>query len=748
MSLRTFTRRAFLVGSAVIAGGVAFGVYVARRDPENPLTHDLPKGAATFNPWVLIDAQKVTLIAPHADKGQGVMSVQAALLAEEMDLDWGGFEVSFGTPAKAYWNTALGDDSVPFRPNDDSTLANMARGGADIAFKLLGMQATGGSTTVPDSFDKLREAGAMARETLKAAAARRTGAAVADLRTEGGAVLLPDGTRIPYTDLAAEAAVIDPVPAPTLRDPTEWRLLGQPMQRLDIVAKSTGTARYGIDLAAEGMVHAAVRLSPHRGAVLSYDDSAARALPYVRQVLQIPGGLAVIADNSWHAMQGADALDIDWAPATYPPEQAEHWQRLSDSFTEDALDRTWRDDGDVQAALPPEAPPAEVLAAEYRSPYVAHAPLEPLSAIVQVDDAGVEIWSGHQMPREAQKAAARVTGFELEQVRFHNHLIGGSFGHRLEPDFITHATAIANQLRGTPVKLIYRREEDFATDFPRHIAMGRGRGAVRDGQVVAVDLQIAAPSVTRSQMGRLGFPAAGPDNQIPAGAWNAPYAIPDFRVRAYAVEGLAPVSSWRAVGANGGGFILEGFLDELIHLAGADPLAERIRLAADPVTRGVLEAVGKMSGWGNALPKGRGRGVAMVESFGVPVAEVVEVTATDGGIRLDKVFVACDVGPVLDPVNFQNLVQGGVVFGLGAAMNCEITYAGGAAEQSNFDTHEGMRLYQCPDIHVQSLGQASKIRGIGEPPVPPTAPALANAIFAATGQRLRELPLYHQVDFV
>ena len=302
--------------------------------------------------------------------------------------------------------------------------------------------------------------------------------------------------------------------------------------------------------------------------------------------------------------------------------------------------------------------------------------------------------------------------------------------------------------RGTPVKLIYRREEDFATDFPRHIAMGRGRGAVRDGQVVAVDLQIAAPSVTRSQMGRLGFPAAGPDNQIPAGAWNAPYAIPDFRVRAYAVEGLDPVSSWRAVGANGGGFILEGFLDELIHLAGADPLAERIRLAAVPVTRGVLEAVGKMSGWGNALPKGRGRGVAMVESFGGPVAEVVEVTATDGGIRLDKVFVACDVGPVLDPVNFQNLVQGGVVFGLGAAMNCEITYAGGAAEQSNFDTHEGMRLYQCPDIHVQSLGQASKIRGIGEPPVPPTAPALANAIFAATGQRLRELPLYHQVDFV
>ncbi|NHF72760.1 xanthine dehydrogenase family protein molybdopterin-binding subunit [Paracoccus xiamenensis] len=746
MSLRKFTRRAFMVGSAVIAGGVAFGVYAARRDPDNPLESDLPEGGVTFNPWVLIDAQKVTLIVPHADKGQGVMSVQSALLAEEMDLDWGGFEVSFGTPAKAYWNTALGDDSVPFRASDDSTLAELARGGADIAFKLLGMQVTGGSTTVPDSFVKLREAGAMARETLKAAAALRSGVAVADLRSEGGAVILPDGSRIAYTALAAEAAAIDPVAAPALRPPAEWRLLGKPMQRLDMVAKSTGTARYGIDLAIEGMVHAAIRLSPHRGAVQSFDDSAARALPYVRDVLQIPGGLAVIADNSWHAMQGAEALDIDWAPAAYPPEQAEHWQRLSDSFTEDALDRTWRDDGDVQAALP-----ADALSAEYRSPYVAHAALEPLSAIVRVDDTGVEIWSGHQMPREVQKAAARVTGIELDRVRFHNHLIGGSFGHRLEPDFIAHASAIANQLRGTPVKMTFRREEDFATDFPRHIAMGRGRGAMQGGQVVALDLQIAAPSVTRSQMERLGIPGLGPDIQIPAGAWNAPYAIPDFRVRAYAVEGLAPVSSWRAVGANGAGFILEGFLDELILHAGADPLGERIPLASDPVARGVLEAVGEMSGWGTALPegrgRGRGRGVAMVQSFCVPVAEVVEVTATDSGIRIDKVFVACDVGPVLDPVNFENLVQGGVVFGLGAAMNCEITYAGGAAEQTNFDSHEGMRLYQCPDIQVRSLGQAAKIRGIGEPPVPPTAPALANAIFAATGQRIRELPLHNHIDF-
>lgn len=323
--MRRFTRRALLVGAATIAGGVAFGVYAARRDPENPLTDGLAPDAATFNPWVLIDANKITLIVPHADKGQGVMSMQAALLAEEMDLNWNEFEVSFGTPAKAYWNTALGDDMVPFRPNDDAWLAETLRSGADFAVKLLGMQVTGGSTAVRDSFVKLRQAGAMARETLKAAAALRTGTPAADLRTEGGAVVLPDGTRIAYTALASEAAGIDPVAAPALRPPEEWRLLGKPMQRLDTVAKSTGTARYSIDLTMDGMVHAAVRLSPYRSAVTGFDATATLAMRGVRHVLEIPGGLAVIADNSWHAMQGADALDVQWGPATYPAEQGEHW---------------------------------------------------------------------------------------------------------------------------------------------------------------------------------------------------------------------------------------------------------------------------------------------------------------------------------------------------------------------------------------------------------------------------------------
>lgn len=326
--------------------------------------------------------------------------------------------------------------------------------------------------------------------------------------------------------------------------------------------------------------------------------------------------------------------------------------------------------------------------------------------------------------------------------------MGGSFGHRLEYDFVKQATEIANQMRGVPVKLTYSREEDFAHDFPRHISVGRGRGSVKDGKVVAVDLEIAAPSVIGSQMGRADFPMPGPDSQIAAGAWNNPYAIPNFRVRAYRAPELAPTSSWRSVGAPGAGFIFDSFLDELIYAAGADPMEERLRLIDHDPSRKVLEAVAEMSSWGGTLGKEKGRGVAFVESFGVPTAEVIEVKATDAGIKIDKVWVACDVGTIVDPVNFENLVQGGVVFGLGHAINCEITYSDGMAEQSNYHAHEGMRLQQCPEIFVRGLENGKKIRGIGEPPVPPAAPALANAIFAATGQRLREMPFINSIDFV
>ncbi len=743
--MRTIARRTFLVGSVAIVGGVAFGTYLMQRRLPNPLENDLAKGEATFNPWVLIDSEKVTLITTHGDKGQGVMSAQAALIAEELDIEFGQFETSFGRPSPAYWNHAFADEGVPFKATDDGIVAESMRSFVRGITKIIAMQGTGGSTSMPDSFVKLREAGAVARETLKMAASQKSGVPVAELGTAKGAVQLPDGSELKYTELAEIAAGIDPVRKVTLRDPSEWRLIGKPMQRLDIIGKSTGTLDYGIDVSVEGMVHAAVRVNPRQGGSMTgFEATEAKSMRGVKDVVDITGGIAVIADNSWRAMKAANAVDITWGDAPYPPEQAAHWTALADSFGEDQLDSMWRDDGDVDTALDA----AEVVTAEYRSPYVAHAPLEPLNAIVRVTDDQVEVWTGHQVPIMLTQVVAGVTGHEPEQVTFHNQFMGGSFGHRLEFEHLKQAVEIADKMRGTPVKLTYSREEDFAHDFPRHIAMGRCRGKVEDGGITAIDVQIAAPSVITSQMGRVGFSIPGPDAQIAAGAWNNPYKIENYRMCAFRAPELAPVSSWRSVGAPGAGFIFDTFVDELCHAAGADPMAERLRLIDHDPSRKVLEAVAEMSDWGSDLGEGRGRGVAFVESFGVPTAEVIEVSNTDRGIKIDRVFVACDVGTIVDPINFENLVQGGVVYGLGHAINCEITYRDGMAEQTNYHAHEAMRMYQCPEIFVRGLENGSKIRGIGEPPVPPAGPALGNAIFAATGQHIREMPFIKSIDFV
>jgi len=304
------------------------------------------------------------------------------------------------------------------------------------------------------------------------------------------------------------------------------------------------------------------------------------------------------------------------------------------------------------------------------------------------------------------------------------------------------------QMRGVPVKLTYSRETDMAHDYTRQIAAAKMRGTVKDGRVQAYDLSIAMPSVIVSQMGRQGLGVLGPDSQIVAGAFEQPFAIPHHRVTGYRADPLAPVSSWRSVGASTNGFFYNLGLEELIEAAGADPLEERLRLASDPLARKVLEAVGEMSDWdGVSLGPRRGRGIAMTRSFGVHCAEVVEVTDTDDGIRIDKVYVAAEVGRVLDPVNFENQVQGGVVWALGHAMNCEITYEGGVAEQLNFASFDGMRMSQCPEIVVRGLENGEAVRGVGEPPVPPAAPALAAAIYAATGVRLREMPFSKFVRF-
>ena len=744
--LKTFTRRAFLIGSVAVAGGVAFGAYMVNKPHANPLLDELGDGEAALTPYVRIDADGVTLITPRADKGQGAYSVQAALIAEELDVELDQVKVDPGPPSPAYWNTALADEAAQFMAPGDGIGNDAAYGVLSAVMKLIGMQITGGSTTVPDGFVKLRQAGAVARETLKLAAAQKTGTAASELRTEAGRVLLPDGSSLAYAELAPIAATIEPPQDIELRAPSEWRLIGKPMQRVDIVAKSTGTQSYGIDHKVEGMVHAAIKLNPAQtGPLLNFDAGEALKMRGVSKVVAVSGGVAAIADNTWRAFQAVESVEAEWGPAPFPATMEEHWQALADSFNEDALDSRKRDDGDVEIAI---AETGEIIRAEYRAPYLAHAPLEPISAIVRVDDDGAEVWTGTQIPRFIQNNVGRIAGIDPEKVTVHALYMGGSFGHRLEDEVVKQAAEIAVQMKGTPVKLTYSREEDMSHDFTRQIAMARMRGVVRDGKVETYDLGIAMPSVVVSQMARQGMSVPGPDSQIVAGAWDQPFAIPNQRVTGYRAPELAPISSWRSVGASSNGFFYNAGLDELIHAAGADPMQERLRLCSNPEARKVLEAVAEMSGWDGVLGNGRGRGVALTQSFGVHCAEVIEVSNTEYGIRIDKAYVAAEVGTVIDPVNFDNLVKGGVVFALGHAMNCEITYTDGIADQNNFDSFQGMRMYHCPEIEVRGLENGDRVLGIGEPPVPPAAAALAGAIFAATGTRLREMPFSKFVDFV
>ena len=360
----------------------------------------------------------------------------------------------------------------------------------------------------------------------------------------------------------------------------------------------------------------------------------------------------------------------------------------------------------------------------------------------------LDIWTGTQIPRFVVAAAAELSGLDESQIHLHQQISGGSFGRRLEDDYVRQAIELALAHPGPPIKMTWTREQDMRHDFPRPLAVARMRGVVAKGRVHAFDLGIASASVTASQMGRIGQSVPGPDTAIVAGAWDQPFAIPNYRVTGYRLPDALPVSSWRSVGASGNGFLHECALDELIHAAGADPLAERLRLCTHEPSRRVLQAVGELSGWGLPLPAGRGRGLAYTLSFGVPVAEVVEVTATAAGIRIDAVYVAVEVGKVIDPVNFEAQVQGGVLWALGHAMFAELTHAKGKVIESNFHDYTSLRLYQTPRIVLRALETTGEVRGIGEPPVPPAAPALANAIFAATGQRIRELPLRKQIGFV
>ena len=559
-------------------------------------------------------------------------------------------------------------------------------------------------------------------------------------------MIAPDGSRFTYSELAEDAAGITP-PDVTLRDPRQWRYLGKPTPRIDVVGKSTGTAQFGIDTRLPGMKFAALRANPRLGGGMKgFDASAAETMPGVEKIVDLGNAVAVVANNTWLAQQALDMVEIDWEDAPYPPETDQLFDAIARSFDEKP-NSSMRDDGDAETL--PEG--ATELTAEYRVPYLAHATMEPMNATALHDGITLDVWCGNQDPIFQQKKCAELAGVEQENVRIHTTLMGGGFGRRAELDFASYATLLATQMKGTPVQLTWSREEDMRHDFYRPGAIGRFRGAIKDGRAVLLDGQIAAQSVMGQSLKRYaGISPMGPDKVHVEGAFNQPYGIPNYRIRGYLTDLAVPVGSWRSVGNSHNAFFHETFIDELAHAAGRDPLDFRIELmqGVHAPSVGCLEAVREMSGWTGKTPDGVGRGVAFTYSFGTPVAEVIEVVDGDGTIRIRKAWIACDVGTALDPSIIEAQMESGLIYGLSAACFGEITFAGGEVEQFNFPDYDALRLHNTPEIETRILETNPYLGGVGEPGTPPSMPALGNALFDLTGKRARTLPLSKEFDLL
>jgi isoquinoline 1-oxidoreductase beta subunit len=719
------TRRQFLIGSAAIAGGFVVG---CRLDPSEWFDVELTE----LTPYILVDQGGITIIAPRAEMGQGIHTTLAALVAEELDVAFEDIRVEHGPASDDYANLIF------YPPNS----------GLD---EDIPKQATGGQTSLRDGFVKMRKAGAAARLMLMQAAAARLGVDPNTLTTRNGAVVDAKGSTIPYLDLAAAAAQIEPPKDPPLKPPAEWTLLGKSLPRVDIPGKCTGTTKYGIDVVLPGMLYATVKRNPRLGGkMLGYDASKALSMRGVERIIPMETGVIVVATNTWYAFQAAEQIEFDWGPAPYPETTAGHRERLELALAGKPFDRP-RDSGDVEAALKD----AQVIEGEYRVPYVAHAPMEPLNATALLKDDRLDIWAGNQFPTLAVLVGARLTGLNKESVRVHTPYMGGAFGRRFEMDDVEAAVRAAQAMPGTPVRVTYSREEDFSHDTYRPMAAARFRASVANGKPNALDLHLSAPSLFVSGASRRRELTGEPQQDVPVadvsmslGARKSPYEIENYRVTTYRATDLLPVGWWRSVGASQNCFFLESIMDELAYAAGADPLMMRLSLLKHRPSRNVLESVAEMSNWGSSLPKGHARGVAYSFFKNALTAHVIEISHSDAGIKILKAYAAVDVGIALDRRNIEAQVQGSLTFGLSAAIFGEITLTDGAVDQTNFDAYPLLRMNQAPSIDVRVFERGRQIRGVGEAATPTAAPALGNAIFAATGKRIRELPFGKVFRFV
>jgi isoquinoline 1-oxidoreductase beta subunit len=706
-------RRAFLKAAALASGGliVACFVPVAVR---KALAEAAPAAATPVAPNAFIHIAPdniVTVLLKHSEMGQGVWTSLPMVVAEELGCDWNTIQVAHAPAAPAYAHTAFG------------------------------LQMTGGSTSTWESFDQLRQAGAIARELLLAAGATKLGVKPADCRVENGYVIHGD-RKASFGELADAAAKL-PAPANVkLKDAKDWSIIGKPTRRLDSKAKVTGTAEFGIDVKRPDMAIALIARPPVFGAKLkTFDAAKAKAVIGVLDVVEVPAGVAVLAKHFWAAKQGRDALVLEWDEGAFATTSTEtlRAQYRALAATPGAPAKVA---GDVEAVLKTAGTPIE---AEYEAPFLAHAPMEPLNCTVAIGADGCDIWTGTQFQGVDQQVAAKILGLKPEQVRIHTTFLGGGFGRRANPqsDFIAEAVQVAKASKRT-VKVVWTREDDIRGGWYRPMWHSRMRAALgKDGQPIAWAHTQVGQSIAAGSPFEAGMVKDGIDATSVEGAADSPYlvAIPAHRVDLHTPKSPVTVLWWRSVGHSYTAFAVESFVDELSVAAKQDPLAyRRALLPKDSRERRALDLAAEKFGWGKPLPKGHAAGIAVHASFGSYVAQIAEVSLVDGKPRVHRVVCAIDCGPVVNPLTVEAQMQSGIVYGLSAALHGAITFKDGRVEQSNFHDYPALRLPEMPVIEVHIVPSTDKMGGVGEPGTPPIAPAVGNALFALTGKRLRSLP--------
>ena len=715
MTAKTVSRRDFVRVSAAIGGGLLVSVYGAGCKPSGDGAAVAASGPFEPNAFIRIDPDgSVTILSKHLEMGEGNYTGLATLVAEELDADWSKVKV-IGAPA------------------DAKKYANL----------LFGRQGTGGSSAIANSWEQHRTAGAAARAMLVSAAAKQWGVAETELTTEPGVVVhAKSNRRAEYGSLVGGAAKLTAPEKVPLKDPKDFRYIGKEnvTPRTDAPAKSNGTAEFTQDVKLPGLLTAVVAHAPVFGAtVKSFDAAKAKAVPGVKDVVQIPTGVAVLGDNFWAAKRGRDALVVEWdtskAVTMGSADVAADLRALAGKPGVEI-----RKAGDAEKAL---AGAAKTVEATYEFPYLAHASMEPLNCVVQLNQDGAEFWYGCQFQTFDQVAAAAVFGMKPEQIKINMLYSGGSFGRRAngKSDYVVEAAEIAKAIQGkAPVKLVWTREDDtgagyFRPAFLHHIKAGLDQ----DGKPLGWVHRIAGQSVMA------GSPMAPPDGKDSSsfeGAVDHPFAPGDFYLDLHTPEYGITVQWWRSVGSTHTAFAIEMFVDELAHAAGKDPVEfRRSMLSKEPRWLGVVNLAAEKAGWGTPLPAGRARGFAVHKSFGSFVAEVAEVSLEGGKPKVHRVVCAVDCGIVVNPDIVRSQMEGSIAYGLGAALYGKIDIDKGKVVSANFDKYRVLRMREMPAVEVYLVPSTEKPTGVGEPGTPPIGPAVANAMFALTGKRVRKAPL-------